>query len=176
MRTPAASTRATSPSSRKTTSRVQGTSATGSEATKFSPRPRPRTIGGPERAATSTPGSRLDAMRTAYAPVSFLTAARTAASRSPENAASISCAKTSVSVSLLKRCPAALSATLRSAKFSKIPLCTTTICPVQSVCGWALISVGRPCVAQRVWPMPVAPGAGDPDSFSARLPSLPGER
>ena len=44
--TPAASTRATSPSSRKMTSRVQGTSATGSEATKFSPEPSPRTIGG----------------------------------------------------------------------------------------------------------------------------------
>ena len=26
--------------------------------------------------------------------------------------------------------------------------------PVQSRCGWAFSSVGRPWVAQRVWPMP----------------------
>ena len=91
-------------------------------------------------------------------------------------AASISWAKTSVSVSLLNRWPAALRAALRSAKFSKIPLWTTTIWPVQSVCGWALISVGRPCVAQRVWPIPVAPAAGSFESFSTRFPSLPGDR
>ncbi len=92
------------------------------------------------------------------------------------NAASTSWAKTSVSVSLLNRCPAFASTALRSAKFSKMPLCTTTIWPVQSVWGCALVSVGRPWVAQRVWPMPVAPLAGAPASFSTRLPSLPGDR
>ena len=44
--------------------------------------------------------------------------------------ASTSCAKTSVSVSLEKRCPAAASTALRSAKFSKMPLWMTTILPV----------------------------------------------
>ena len=38
--------------------------------------------------------------------------------------------------------------------FSTMPLWTTTILPVQSRCGCAFSSVGRPCVAQRVWPMP----------------------
>ncbi len=133
-------------------------------------------MGGPERAATSTPGSRLDVTRTAYAPVSRRTAARTAARRSPSNAASTSCAKTSVSVSLLNLCPAFASSTLRSAKFSKIPLWTTTIFPEQSVWGWAFNSVGRPWVAHRVWPMPVAPGDAEPFSFSTRFPSLPGVR
>ena len=32
--------------------------------------------------------------------------------------------------------------------------------PVQSRCGWAFSSVGRPCVAQRVWPMPYMPSIG----------------
>ena len=27
-------------------------------------------------------------------------------------------------------------------------------------CGWALFSVGRPWVAQRVWPMPMVPESG----------------
>ena len=38
-----------------------------------------------------------------------------------------------------------------------MPLWTTTIWPVQSRCGCAFSSVGRPCVAQRVWPMPYSP-------------------
>ncbi len=81
-----------------------------------------------------------------------------------------------MSVSLVKRWPAAASAALRSAKFSKMPLWTTTILPPQSVCGCALGSVGRPCVAQRVCPMPVRPGEGLPASFWTRLPSFPGDR
>ena len=28
------------------------------------------------------------------------------------------------------------------------------------MCGWAFASVGLPCVAQRVWPMPVSPSSG----------------
>jgi len=31
------------------------------------------------------------------------------------------------------------------------------VAPVQSTCGCAFASVGRPCVAQRVWPMPSLP-------------------
>ena len=41
-----------------------------------------------------------------------------------------------------------------------MPLWTTTMRPVQSRCGWAFSSVGRPCVAQRVWPMPYSPSSG----------------
>ena len=76
----------------------------------------------------------------------------------------------------MKRCPAVASAALRSAKFSKMPLWTTTILPLQSVCGWAFNSVGRPWVAHRVCPMPVRPGEGLPASFWTRLPSFPGDR
>ena len=36
-----------------------------------------------------------------------------------------------------------------------MPLCTTETSSV--ICGWALASIGLPWVAQRVWPMPVAP-------------------
>ena len=38
-------------------------------------------------------------------------------------------------------------------KFSMIPLWTTA--SRGEACGWALFSVGLPCVAQRVWPMPI---------------------
>ena len=31
--------------------------------------------------------------------------------------------------------------------------------PEASKCGWALSLVGWPCVAQRVWLMPISPGA-----------------
>ena len=37
-----------------------------------------------------------------------------------------------------------------------MPLCTTATSP--ATCGCAFASLGRPCVAQRVCPMPVVPG------------------
>ena len=37
-----------------------------------------------------------------------------------------------------------------------MPLWTTATPPYE--CGCAFSSEGRPCVAQRVWPMPVQPG------------------
>ena len=40
-----------------------------------------------------------------------------------------------------------------------MPLCTIETREVP--CGCALLSVGAPCVAQRVWPMPVVPASGD---------------
>ena len=49
-----------------------------------------------------------------------------------------------------------------------IPLWTTAILPVASRCGWALRSVGRPWVAQRVWPRPVLPGEGRGVGFGER--------
>ena len=39
-----------------------------------------------------------------------------------------------------------------------MPLCTTASRSV--ACGCALLSVGRPWVAQRVWPMPIVPASG----------------
>ena len=39
-----------------------------------------------------------------------------------------------------------------------MPLWTTATRSV--AIGWALPSVGRPCVAQRVWPMPIVPASG----------------
>ncbi len=39
-----------------------------------------------------------------------------------------------------------------------MPLWTTATRSV--AIGWALVSVGRPCVAQRVWPMPIVPCTG----------------
>ncbi len=74
---------------------------------------------------------------------------------------SIMWATTSVSVSLPNECPPSTSFFFRSAQFSRMPLCTTTMSPVQSTWGWALPELGAPWVAQRVWPMPEAarPGA-----------------
>ena len=103
-------------------------------------------------------------------------AVRTAANRSPAKASSTSWANTSVSVSLVKRCPSAARAVFRSAKFSKMPLWTTTTSLLQSVCGCAFCSVGRPCVAQRVWAIPTKPGALEPASFSMRVESFPALR
>ena len=57
-----------------------------------------------------------------------------------------------------------------------MPLWTTTIRPLQSRCGCAFSSVGRPCVAQRVCPMPNAPSSGCLASTSSRFESLPALR
>src|SRR5574337_1368314 len=51
-----------------------------------------------------------------------------------------------------------------------MPLWTTTRSPVQSLWGWAFSSVGRPWVAQRVWPSPTSPEKSRPHStFSNSL-------
>jgi hypothetical protein len=68
------------------------------------------------------------------------------------------CATTSVSVWLVKTRPRAISSSRSDLKFSMMPLWTKATSPV--ACGWALSSVGAPCVAQRVWAMPVWPGSG----------------
>ena len=43
-----------------------------------------------------------------------------------------------------------------------MPLCTMAKRPSFERWGWALVSVGAPCVAQRVWPMPITPGTAAP--------------
>jgi len=57
-----------------------------------------------------------------------------------------------------------------------MPLCTTTIRPLQSWWGWAFSSVGRPCVAQRVCPSPQSPASGSRSRLADRFASLPAER
>ena len=42
-----------------------------------------------------------------------------------------------------------------------MPLCTTATLSV--ACGCAFTSFGLPCVAQRVWPMPLWPASGSLD-------------
>ena len=51
--------------------------------------------------------------------------------------------------------PSASSSSFSSWKFSMMPLCTIATRSVAM--GWALRSDGLPCVAQRVWPMPIVP-------------------
>ena len=55
-----------------------------------------------------------------------------------------------------------------------MPLCTTASRSV--ACGCALLSVGLPWVAQRVWPMPMVPASGSRCSRASRLRSLPSAR
>lgn len=67
----------------------------------------------------------------------------------------------------------------KTAKFSMMPLWTTAILPAASRCGCALRSVGRPWVAQRVWPRPVVPDSavdGISATASSRLASRPARR
>ena len=77
---------------------------------------------------------------------------------------------TSVSVSETKVWPSARSCSASSRQFSMMPLCTTATLPVQSRMGWALDSVGWPCVAHRVWPMPAVTAPG-PSSTTLRRSS-----
>ena len=55
-----------------------------------------------------------------------------------------------------------------------IPLWMTVMSPVQSWCGWAFRSFGRPCVAQRVWASPIAACGIRSAIAVVRLDSLPG--
>src|SRR5579875_3270485 len=54
-----------------------------------------------------------------------------------------------------------------------MPLWMTTISPRQSRWGWALISLGLPCVAQRVCPMPIVPCGGSRSRARSSSMSLP---
>ena len=70
--------------------------------------------------------------------------------------------------------PGGLDLRRSAAKFSMIPLCTRATRPAAPRCGWALRSLGAPCVAQRVCPMPVqASGSGWSASALSRFASLP---
>ena len=57
-----------------------------------------------------------------------------------------------------------------------MPFSTMEMRPLQSLCGWALATLGRPCVAQRVCPRPTT--AADSLSAAAAISAsrLPTER
>ena len=156
--------------------RVSGASASASEPTNISPSPKPTASGAPCRAAISMRGWPAKTAASAKAPCTrFSAAAKASGGAMPcARCQSTRRTKVSVSVSVSNSAPSASSSARSSAWFSMMPLCTTLTRPV--LCGWALRSVGAPCVAQRVWPMPVVPGSGARSSTAARLPSLPSAR
>ncbi len=85
-----------------------------------------------------------------------------------------SAAATSVSVSDSNVTPLCSSSSLSSAKFSMMPLWMTASFPPSARCGWAFWSVGPPCVAHRVCPIPVNDaGNGSASSAAVRLASFP---
>ena len=90
------------------------------------------------------------------------------------SSAVIKCAMTSVSVSVAKRWPAAVSSSRSGWKFSIIPLWTTATRSV--TWGCALLVVGAPWVAQRVWPMPTSPASGSRARSSASASIRPSLR
>ena len=99
-----------------------------------------------------------------------MSAWRTASSRSSAPLAAIRWASTSLSVSDSNTAPSAISLARSSSAFSMMPLCTIAIGP--QTCGCAFTSLGSPCVAHRVCPMPGLPlnRAGSPAARSATRP------
>ena len=133
--------------------------------------------GDTRRAATMRSGSSDRTTASEKAPWTRARATRTPAAKPSSGrssmAASMRWASTSVSVSDSRWCPDATSSSLSSTWFSMIPLCTRANWAVQSTCGWAFPSVGPPCVAHRVWPIPAPEPRGAP---SARLPRSSSDR
>ena len=140
--------------------RVCSTNAATSEPRKFSPSPRPMTSGELRRAPTTTPGSSSCMASRVNAPSSRATTRRKrlGAGRRSRGTRGRRAGRRPRCRSRCRRCsPSASSSSLSSAKFSMMPLWMRASLPSSPRCGCALRSVGPPCVAQRVWPMPVAP-------------------
>ncbi|CAM5664711.1 hypothetical protein SALBM217S_10899 [Streptomyces griseoloalbus] len=157
-------------------SRVCVMNAATSEARNDSPSPTPTTSGELRRAPTTTSGSSACTATSVKAPSSRRHTRRMASARSAqaEYSSASRWATTSVSVSEASACPRSVNSSRRAAKFSMMPLWTTATRPALSRCGWALASVGPPCVAHRVCPMPVDPaGRGRSLSSFSRLTSFP---
>ncbi len=76
-----------------------------------------------------------------------------------------------MSVSERNLTPCASSSWRTATWFSMMPLWTTAMGPAEW--GWALTSLGRPWVAQRVWPMPVEPWRVRFSRASLSFTSLP---
>ena len=45
--------------------------------------------------------------------------------------------------------------------------------PVKEMCGWALVELGSPCVAQRVWAMPTVPVVSLSEAKASKSATLP---
>ncbi len=147
-----------------------------SEARKASPSPTPTTSGEFRRAPTTTSGASANTATSVNAPSRRRQTCRIASAGSAlwEYASASRWATTSVSVSERRSWPRPPSSARRAAKFSMIPLWTTATRPALSRCGWALVSVGPPWVAHRVWPIPALPaGSGRSTSTFSRLRSFP---
>ena len=113
----------------------------------------------------------------AKCPSRYVYARWTASTRQPRYSRRMRCATTSASVSDVKRSPPAIRAFLSSPWFSMMPLSTIAISSWSpAVSGWALRSVTRPCVAQRVCPMPIFAPAAWPLTFPLRFSSFPTAR
>ena len=156
--------------------RVSGDSARLSEPRNISLSPNPTASGAPWRAPIISSLWPAKIIAIAYAPCSRVRQA-CAASRgdSPRlRLRSTICATVSLSVSVLNTWPSRSSSARSSTWFSMMPLCTIETSAVP--CGCALPSVGAPCVAQRVWPMPVVPPSGRRSSTVPRWASLPSAR
>ena len=133
-----------------------------SEATKFSPSPRPMTSGGPLRAATSR--SRLVAVKQARArrcPATCCAARPARPARVEPAWSALDEVRDDLGVGLRHE---TVALRLRAALELEVVLDDAVVDddepPLQSWCGWAFSSVGRPWVAQRVWPMPQCPVSG----------------
>ena len=145
---------------------MNGASAIASEPTNIEPSPKPIASGEPRRAPISKFSSPANKKASANAPRSRGSAAFTASTGdAPCFISSVTrCAMTSLSVSVANLAPLASSSRRSSLKFSTMPLCTTASFSV--ACGCAFFSVGRPWVAQRVWPMPIVPDSGSRESLA----------
>ncbi len=150
-----------------------------SEPTRPIPSAAPTMIGGSWRATTIDPGWSTEMHTRAKAPSSWFTTRSIPVRRSQSSLRridSMRCATTSVSVSERNSCPSSSSRPRRTSWFSMIPLCTTATRPEQSTCGCAFSSVGGPCVAHRVWPMPNPPDNDRSFRASTRLCICPARR
>ncbi len=151
---------------------MKGASAKASEPRYMPSSPLPTASGAPLRAPIRRFCSPANRKPSAKAPCSRGRTLRTATTGSFTRLSSCvtRCATTSESVSDWKMAPSAFSSSRKTLKFSMIPLWTTATLSV--ACGWALNSVGLPCVAQRVWPMPIVPASGSPASLAREVAQL----
>mmetsp|Transcript_32794 Transcript_32794/g.103808 ORF Transcript_32794/g.103808 Transcript_32794/m.103808 type:complete len:284 (+) Transcript_32794:1789-2640(+) len=129
-----------------------------SDAMYVRPVPRPMASGEPLQATTISSGLSREITAMPQVPSQRCSARAVASRRSLQSGLSsitpMSFASTSVSVSLLKCTPAAMSSARSSPALLMVPLCTSAMRSLASMCGCALASVLPPCVAQRVCAMP----------------------
>ena len=140
------------PSSSGITVVVRSSTAGMSDASIVSPSPTPTINGDDTLTPTSTSGSSSEHTTSEYAPSSSRTAARTASASDAARAQLLlDEVRHALGVGLgHERVPLLLERARSAWKFSMMPLWITATRPAQSRCGWALRSVGAPCVAHRV--------------------------